>query len=59
MPVLFEPSDEIIWAVYFVMHLIDAEKSLFLLKAFEAFPKSWIKVYWVVITPSGYEYVGV
>ena len=55
----FEPSDEFIWTVDLISHPIDAKKSLLLPKALKALPESWIKVYWVVITPSGNEDISV
>ena len=55
----FEPSDEFIWTVDLIPHPIDAKKSLLLPKAVKALPESWIKVYWVVIAPSGNEDISV
>lgn len=51
----FESSDEFIWTVDLIPNLIHAKKHLRLPKALKAFPESWIKVYWVVIAPSGNE----
>ena len=58
-PVLFEPSDEFFRTLDLVAHPVDAEKSLILPKALKAFPESWMKVYWIVIAPNGYEDIGV
>ena len=58
-PVLLEPIDEFVWTGDLISHPIDAKKYLLLPKALEAFPETRIKIYWVVIAPSGYQDIGV
>ena len=54
-----KPIDELIRAVYLISHPIYAKESLFLPIMLNTCPKSWMKVYWVVIAPGSYEDIGV